>query len=93
MGSLSVEGESDNFRKKEIHVLKLDFNSHDEIQNLNNICMDACGCHSTYITTERVPCCFMRVLRKASFVSATWKGFLVYKIDVIDMTLVCIHDL
>ena len=62
---------------QEIHVLNIDFNSHDEIKNMNNICRDTSGCHSTYI---RMPCCFMRASRKTCFVGATWKRFLVIKL-------------
>ena len=35
---------------QEIHVLKIDFNSHGEIKNMNNVYRDACGHHSAYIT-------------------------------------------
>ena len=62
---------------QEIHVLNIDFNSHDEIENMNNICRDGSGCHSTYI---RMPCCSRRASRKTCFVGATWKRFLVIKL-------------
>ena len=62
---------------QEIHVLNIDFNSHYEIKNMNNICRDTSGSHSTYI---RMPCCSMRALRKTCFVGATWKRFLVIKL-------------
>ena len=35
---------------QEIHVLNIDFNSHGEIKDMNNVCRDACGHHSAYIT-------------------------------------------
>ena len=62
---------------QEIHVLNIDFNSHYEIKNMNNICRDTSGSHSTYI---RMPCCSVRALRKTCFVGATWKRFLVIKL-------------
>ena len=69
---------------QEIHVLNIDFNSHDEIKNMNNICRDASGCHSTYI---RMPCCSMRASRKTCFVGATWKRFLLIKL----LLLTCMY--
>ena len=69
---------------QEIHVLNIDFNSHDEIKNMNNICRDASGCHSTCL---RMPCCSMRASRKTCFVGATWKRFLVIKL----LLLTCMY--
>ena len=71
---------------QEIHVFNLDFNSHDEIQNMNNICRDPCWCHSTYITKEwivapwhhREKSCLLVQLRNVSWKNIVIIGMFVY---------------
>ena len=72
---------------QKVHVLNLDFNSHDEIQNFNNNYLYGRMWVPFNIRNKWVPCSFMRALWKTFLISATWKRFLVIKLMLLTWLL------